>query len=66
MERSTEWVRSIIEAIHCPSCGRKAAHQAYQWSEIGFYAVLPHYCCDTDGCDYSLEGPKFWTIVSQD
>jgi hypothetical protein len=67
MPTRAEWVQSLVKAIHCPSCGEKAAHQFLQFSEtLGVYAVLPHYCCDTEDCDYNLEGPKFWTIVLRD
>lgn len=54
-------VRRALEAIHCPSCGKVAAYTGIKDSG-GFYSVAPVYCCDTEGCEYSLEGPQVWIV----
>lgn len=52
--------RDAIELLRCPSCGAKAAYTAFKYA-AGFYAAVPAFCCDTDGCENSLEGPGYWT-----
>jgi hypothetical protein len=61
MQLSPYEARKVIELVHCPECGEPAAATAFTWVDKGFYAVVPAWCCDTEDCPNSLEGPDYWT-----
>lgn len=48
--------------VHCPACGRRAAVVGVK-EVIGTYYMVPAYQCDTDGCEFSKEGPNTWIPV---
>lgn len=69
MRWSPEQVRDIkklIDLVHCPNCGEPATYTGIKEAPGYGYVVAPTWCCDTDGCPFSLEGPKLWTTDSLD
>lgn len=53
-------LRQIIDLVHCPSCGKPAKAMSIR-HQHGLTAVAPVYCCDTEDCEFSIEGPFAWT-----
>jgi hypothetical protein len=53
--------REVIQLVHCPDCGEPASYTGIKETAGGFYAVVPIWCCDTEDCPNSLEGPSYWT-----
>ena len=56
----------LVDVVHCPSCGERAKYVGLVEGHDGYVGVTPQYCCDTEGCPFSLEGPKLWTLALSD
>lgn len=58
--------QTALKQLHCPSCGQPAKYTGFREDAALGYLVIPTWCCDTHGCEYSLEGPKLWMPGSTD
>jgi hypothetical protein len=50
------WV--LIDILHCPACGKKAAKTLINLRD---YDEAPEYQCDTPGCTFNKDGESAWT-----
>lgn len=58
-------VRRAFDMMHCPACKKPAAQIGLKRYPGGIHLVTPQWKCDTEGCDFRLDGPRAWTPDSR-
>lgn len=57
-----QWVEMLVDAVHCPVCGRPASHMAVEEYDHDTFWVQPIYQCSTPGCPLQVGHGRTWTI----